>query len=58
MSFSMSGEKPQLDNYVVWGATVEGSCRHTGKRPKASTKYGKWVEKLDPQREVEMVCLV
>lgn len=48
MSFSMSGEKPQLDNYVGWHAMVEESCRQTGKRPKASTKYDKWVEKLDP----------
>ncbi|KAM7077842.1 LOW QUALITY PROTEIN: ankyrin repeat domain-containing protein 55-like [Ciconia maguari] len=37
MSFSMAGEKPQLDDYVVWGAMVEESCRQTGKRSKAST---------------------
>lgn len=48
MSFSVSGEKSQLDNYVVWGAMVEESCRQTGKKPKTSTKYDKWVEKLDP----------
>ncbi|KAM6188193.1 LOW QUALITY PROTEIN: ankyrin repeat domain-containing protein 55-like [Sarcoramphus papa] len=35
------GEKPQLDDYVIWGAMVEESCRQTGKRPKASTKYDK-----------------
>ena len=44
----MSGEKPQLDNYVVWGTMVEESCRQAGKGPKANPKYDKWVEKLEP----------
>lgn len=53
MSFSMSGEKPQLDNYVVWGATVEGSCRHTGKRPKASTKWVSGLKNLTHEERLK-----